>query len=173
MQQTVHSFKPDELDRYRHDPSLPQLVDCRSSGEYAAGHLPGSINIPVEELGARMHDIDTARPVVFICASGRRAAAAADLVAAGTPVAVLEGGTNAWAGSGRELVRTGASAWALERQVRLVAGSIVALGGIASFFDPRWGGVPVFVGLGLTFAAVTNTCAMGELLMLLPWNRRR
>jgi rhodanese-related sulfurtransferase len=172
MDPITHFVHPDELERYRHD-AAPQLIDCRSPGEFAAGHIPGSVNIPLEEIGARTHDIDTARPVVFICASGRRATAAAERIASGTPVAVLEGGVTTWAGSGRELIVTAASTWALERQVRLAAGSIAALGAIAGLFDPRWATVPIFIGLGLTVAALTNTCAMGTLLMRMPWNRRR
>jgi rhodanese-related sulfurtransferase len=173
MNQTVQTFGPDQLDRFRHDPSLPQLIDCRSAGEFAAGHVPGSLNIPVEELPSRLHDIDPSRPVVFICASGRRARVAADLVAGGTPVSVLDGGVNAWKGSGREVIVNAPSTWAIERQVRLIAGSFAALGGIGAFFNPAWAALPVFIGLGLTFAAVTNTCAMGEVLMQMPWNRRR
>jgi Protein of unknown function (DUF2892) len=110
---------------------------------------------------------------VFICASGARAAAASRLVGPETPVAVLDGGTRAWAASGRELVATAASTWSLERQVRLIAGSTAAAGGIGSFLDVRWAALPVLIGLGLAFAAVTNTCAIGELLMRMPWNRRQ
>jgi rhodanese-related sulfurtransferase len=173
MTQEIQSLRPDELDHYGDDGLLPQLIDCRSAGEFAAGHVPGSVNIPVEELGARRHDIDPGRPVVFICASGRRARTAADLITSGTAVAVLDGGIKAWAGSGRELIVNAASTWSLERQVRLVAGSLVALGGIGSFQDIRLAVVPVLIGLGLTFAAVTNTCTLGEALMRMPWNRRR
>lgn len=171
MTQCVVQISPDELDRSLHDQVPPQLIDCRSPGEFAAGHIPGSINIPAEELGPRAHDIDGSRPIVFVCASGSRAASAAAHV--GSAVAVLEGGTNAWAATGRELVVNAASTWSLERQVRLVAGSLAALGGLAGLLDPRWAAVPILVGLGLTFAAVTNTCAMASVLMRMPWNRRR
>ena len=173
MKQWLVHVRPDELDRSLHDRVPPQLIDCRSPGEFAAGHIPGSINIPAEELGPRAHDIDASRPIVFVCASGSRAASAAELVGTGAAVAVLEGGTNAWAATGRELVVNAASTWSLERQVRLAAGSLAALGGLAGLVDPRWATVPILVGLGLTFAAVTNTCAMASVLMRMPWNRRR
>lgn len=168
---TLHSvIHPRDIDATSHD--RPQLIDCRSSGEFASGHIPGSINIPLEELRARMGDIDASRPVVFVCASGRRARAAADLVATGTPVSVLDGGVQAWTADGRRLVVNAASTWSIERQVRLAAGSIVALAAAGSLLDPRWTTVPILVGLGLTFAALTNTCAVGSLLMRMPWNRR-
>lgn len=173
MTNAVHTIRPDELDRYRQDGPLPQLVDCRSPAEFAAGHVPGSVNIPLEQLDAWRHDIDPGRPVVFICASGRRAAAAADLIARGTPVKVLDGGIRAWAASGHEVITNAPSSWSLERQVRFVAGSIVALGGLGTFIDVRVAMVPVLVGVGLALAAVTNTCAMGEVLMRMPWNRRQ
>jgi rhodanese-related sulfurtransferase len=173
MSRIIGVIPPEHVMQLPHDVQPPQLVDCRSAGEFAAGHIPGSVNIPVEELDSRRHDIDPQRPVVFVCASGRRATAAAELLAGGTTVAVLEGGVKAWAARGGELVASTASTWALERQVRLVAGSIAAAGGAAALFDARWALVPILIGTGLVVAALTNTCAMASLLMQLPWNRRR
>ena len=173
MSQLIGVIPPEHVMRLPHDVQSPQLVDCRSAGEFAAGHIPGSVNIPVEELDSRRHDIDPQRPVVFVCASGRRAIAAAELLAGGTTVAVLEGGVKAWAAGGGELVASAASTWALERQVRFVAGSIAAAGGAAALFEVRWALVPILIGTGLVVAALTNTCAMASLLMQMPWNRRR
>lgn len=57
-------------------PALKQqgalLVDVRSAAEFASGNAPGSINIPLQELGSRLKEIPTSVPVVFCCASGSR-----------------------------------------------------------------------------------------------------
>jgi phage shock protein E len=53
------------------------LVDVRTPGEYAAGHLEGAVNIPVDQLDRRAGEIGPKdRPVVVYCASGSRSAAA-------------------------------------------------------------------------------------------------
>jgi hypothetical protein len=60
----------------------------------------------------------------------------------------------------------------LERQVRIAAGFLVALGSLLGFFvDPRLGFLSTFVGCGLMFAGVTDTCGMGMMLAKMPWNR--
>jgi rhodanese-related sulfurtransferase len=48
------------------------LVDVRSAAEFAAGHAPGSVNIPLPELGGRLSEIPRSAPVVVCCASGTR-----------------------------------------------------------------------------------------------------
>jgi hypothetical protein len=64
--------------------------------------------------------------------------------------------------------------WALERQVRLIAGLLVAVGSLlALLVDNRWAYLSGFVGLGLTFAGLTDFCAMAILLQKMPWNRAR
>ncbi len=50
-----------------------QVVDVRSSAEYAGGHVAGSLNIPVDQLQARVAELDPAVPVLLCCASGARA----------------------------------------------------------------------------------------------------
>ena len=48
------------------------LVDVRSAAEFASGSAPGSINIPLQELGSRLKEIPASTPVVLCCASGTR-----------------------------------------------------------------------------------------------------
>ena len=48
------------------------LVDVRSAAEFASGHAPGTINIPLQELGSRLGEIPKSAPIVVCCASGTR-----------------------------------------------------------------------------------------------------
>ena len=61
----------------------------------------------------------------------------------------------------------------MDRQVRLVAGSISLVGILLSIFVPKAKWVAGGVATGLTFSAVSNTCAMGNALGKLPYNRGR
>lgn len=53
-----------------------QMVDVRSPAEFAGGHAPGSVNIPLPELDQRMQELDRGRWVIVCCASGTRSALA-------------------------------------------------------------------------------------------------
>jgi adenylyltransferase/sulfurtransferase len=77
----------------------PLLVDVREEREYAAGHLTGSVNIPLNDLAARLKELPEDPTVVFICRSGRRSQAACEISARGgiQSVSNLEGGLVAWA----------------------------------------------------------------------------
>ena len=78
------------------------LVDVREAGEYAAGHVPGALLVPMGHLASRMGELDPTRPVHVICASGNRSAAMTDLlVANGFDAFSVAGGTRAWVESGR------------------------------------------------------------------------
>ncbi|WP_229402330.1 rhodanese-like domain-containing protein [Micromonospora okii] len=152
----------------------PRLLDVRTPGEFEAVHIPGAYNVPLDQLREnagrlREHLGDEA---VFVCRSGARATQAAQaLAAAGLPhPRVLDGGMLAWQATGASVDR-GRPRWDLERQVRLVAGSIVLAGVVGSVFVPGLKWVAGAVGGGLTVAALTDTCAMGMLLSKLPYNR--
>jgi rhodanese-related sulfurtransferase len=57
------------------------LVDVRSPQEYSSGHIPGALNIPVQQLADRMRELgETSRPVVVYCASGMRSASARSML---------------------------------------------------------------------------------------------
>ena len=84
---------------------------------------------------------------------------------------VLTGGVPGFAAAGGAVVK-GKDRWDLERQVRLVAGSLVVLGLAGGrFVSPKIRTLAGVIGTGLTFSAATNTCAMGMMLGKLPYNR--
>lgn len=149
-----------------------QLVDVRSAGEYAAGHVPQATNIPLEQIEARLGDFGKSR-VAVLCQSGTRAGMACEILRSHHDDLILvEGGTSAWQKAGLPVVKTAASAWSLERQVRAIAGALVLIGTTLSLaVAPGWIYLAMFVGLGLTFAGITNICGMALLLAKLPWNK--
>jgi len=70
------------------------LVDVRTPSEYASGHVPGAVNIPMEQIEARMEDLGRGAPIVLICQSDGRAQLTARLLeGCGSQVTVLDGGT--------------------------------------------------------------------------------
>ncbi|MDT0527776.1 rhodanese-like domain-containing protein [Micromonospora sp. DSM 115977] len=152
----------------------PRMLDVRTPAEFGTAHVPGAHNVPLDVL--REHREELRRhldgTVVLICRSGARAARAGQALAGvGLPdLRILDGGMTAWQAA-RGPVRRGTPRWELERQVRLVAGSIVLLSVLGSVFVPGLKWVAGLIGAGLTFAAVTDTCAMGMLLGRLPYNR--
>ena len=152
----------------------PQLVDVRESLEFAAGRIAGARSVPLADVGRRATELDRARPVVCVCRSGKRSAQAAEtLTALGfAHVQQLEGGLSAWEQAGLPVEKDADAPWALERQVRFVAGSLVLTGLGVSLVWPPAIGLSWFVGAGLMFAAVIDWCGMGLLLAMMPWNRQ-
>jgi rhodanese-related sulfurtransferase len=159
----------------RTHPSTPALlVDVRSGSEFASGHIPGAINIPMDQIESRLDDLDHNLPIVLICQSGKRARMTAGLLEpCQRQIAVLDGGTKAWVHAGLPVVASVKTRWSLERQVRLGAGLLVLTGVILALTgNPRWIFLSGFIGLGLTFAGLTDLCPMAIMLEKMPWNRR-
>ncbi|MET7808823.1 rhodanese-like domain-containing protein [Micromonospora chersina] len=152
----------------------PRLLDVRTPAEFETSHIPGSYNVPLDLLKEHREELRNHldEDVVLVCRSGARATQAEQALAGvGLPnLKVLDGGIMAWQAANAPIKR-GAPRWDLERQVRLVAGSIVLASVLGSVFVPQLKWVAGFIGAGLTFAAVTNTCAMGMMLGKLPYNR--
>jgi rhodanese-related sulfurtransferase len=176
---TTTSTEPRRLDaatlRERLDTTeAPRVLDVRTPAEFETAHIPGAYNVPLDTL--REHRGELRRhldeDVVLVCRSGARAAQAEQALSeAGLPgLRVLDGGMLSWQASGAPVNR-GRQTWELERQVRLVAGSVVAASVLASAAVPRLKWVAGAIGTGLTVAAVTDTCAMGMALAKMPWNR--
>ena len=151
-----------------------QLIDVRSGSEFASGHIPGAVNIPMVQIEARLDDLRPRDPIILVCQTGKRARMTADLLEpCQRQISVLEGGTSAWIQAGLPVVTSVKTRWSLERQVRLGAGLLVLAGAALAFtVDANWLFLSAFVGLGLTFAGLTDICPMAEILAKMPWNGR-
>jgi len=153
-----------------------ELIDVRTPVEFREMHVSFARNVPLDQLQAANLETGrtgSARPLYVICRSGNRGKQACEkLVAAGyTNVANVEGGTLAWDQAGLPVVR-GKKTISLERQVRIAAGSLALVGSVlGAFVSPYWIALAAFVGAGLIFAGITDTCGMGLLLAKMPWNR--
>jgi len=155
-------------------PAPPRVLDVRTPGEFETAHIAGAYNVPLDLLREHRDEITKHldEEVVLVCRSGQRAAQAEEtLRAAGLGnVHILDGGIVAWEAEGFAVNR-GVQRWDLERQVRLVAGSIVLTSILGSILAPKLKWVAAAIGGGLTLASLTNTCAMGMALSKLPYNR--
>ena len=163
-----------QLHELRAADPLVRILDVRTGGEFESVHIPGSFNVPLDTLGEHVIDLaDISHPVVLVCQSGGRASQAHDTIkAAGKDtIHILEGGIGAWQETGGEVAVGATQRWAMDRQVRLVAGSMVVAGVAASVLAPKAKWLAAGVGSGLVFSAVSNTCAMANVLSKLPYNR--
>jgi rhodanese-related sulfurtransferase len=152
-----------------------RLLDVRTSGEFEGGHIEGSYNVPLDTLAEHAAELrEVTDPVVLVCRGGNRARQAEQVLRDSGMKAlhVLDGGMTAWQGAGYPVRQTGRQRWALDRQVRLVAGVIVLTGVILSVtVSPAFVLLAGFMGAGLTFSAVADWCGLAMLLARLPYNR--
>jgi rhodanese-related sulfurtransferase len=155
------------------------LIDVRTPAEFREVHATIARNVPLESLNAEavMQDRNGSsdEPLYVICRSGNRSKTACEkLVKAGySNIVNVEGGTSAWEQAGLPLVR-GKKTISLERQVRIAAGFLALVGAVLGYFvHPAFIGLSAFVGAGLMFAGITDTCGMAMVLAKMPWNQVR
>jgi rhodanese-related sulfurtransferase len=169
---SVATISPRELAALIDRGDVTEVIDVRTPAEFREVHVPQARNVPLDSVNRDVAS-ETTHPTYFICQGGGRSAKACQkLIDAGnTNVVSVDGGTKAWADAGFPVVR-GKKTISLERQVRIAAGSLVLLGVIFAWFvHPYLIGISAFVGAGLVFAGVTDTCGMGMLLARMPWNK--
>ena len=170
----VATISPRDLSKKIESGEVRELIDVRTPAEFREVHATIARNVPLDQLtpevipsGARE------QPVYVVCKGGSRSAMACrKLSDAGVGnVISVDGGTEAWEAAGLPVVR-GKKAISLERQVRIAAGTLVLIGAVAGYFGhPYFIGLSAFVGAGLVFAGVTDTCGMAMLLARMPWNK--
>lgn len=157
---------------YQSDPNI-HVVDVRSPAEYETVHATMAQSAPLEKIDDFLgNQSDRQSPIYMICKMGGRSSQACEkLVSAGhTNVHNVAGGTEAWVAAGLPVVR-GQQTMAIDRQVRILAGSLVALGAALSWFHPAFVLLSAFIGCGLVFSGVTDTCGMAAVIAKMPWNQ--
>jgi rhodanese-related sulfurtransferase len=174
---TIPTISPKELEELRRQGKPVDLIDVRTPVEFREVHAEVARLVPLDSLDPKA--VMDARggsgeePLYVICRTGNRAKMACERFhsAGFSNVVNVEGGTIAWEQSGLPVVR-GKKAISLERQVRIAAGTLVVLGtALGAFVHPGFLILSGFVGAGLVFAGVTDTCGMGMLLAKMPWNQ--
>ena len=173
---SIAVIKPQQLADLCKDGKKIDLIDVRTPVEYREVHLEIARNAPLDQLDPaalmQSRNGSTNEPLYVICRSGSRGQQGCEkfLKAGFSNVVNVEGGTLACVEAGLAVVR-GKKAVSLERQVRIAAGSLVVLGAALSFVHPAFVGLSAFVGAGLVFAGITDTCGMGMILARMPWNQ--
>jgi rhodanese-related sulfurtransferase len=151
------------------------LVDVRETAEHVGEHIPGSILLPLSKFDPAQIPCEPDKKLVLYCRSGNRSQQAAQklLVAGFTDVTHLNWGIGDWKEQGLPTKVNKNAPISLMRQVQIVAGSLVFTGTmLGAFVSPAFLILSGFVGAGLMFAGITDTCAMAMLLAKLPYNQR-
>ena len=156
------------------DPNI-RYLDVRSVMEFNEVHINDSINVPIDTLMRSIDELSrSGKSYIVLCRTGNRSPMAADmLIQSGIQsVKILDGGVIQWQKEKLPVIK-GVGGVSLERQVRIIAGSLILTGIILSnVVNPWFLGVSIFVCCGLIYAGLTDNCLMGMLLMRLPYNKK-
>jgi rhodanese-related sulfurtransferase len=155
-------------------PADAVVVDVREYVEFASGHIEGARLAPLGDVEEVAEVWSRNQALVLVCKAGGRAERARQRLAAKgfEELMVLEGGMDRWKIEGRSIVKERRQPWAIERQVRIAAGSLVLITlALALTVSKLWLIGTSLVGAGLVFAGVSDICVMASVLGKLPWNR--
>jgi rhodanese-related sulfurtransferase len=173
---TTKTISPRELQNKHEAGESVKLIDVRTPVEFRETHVEFAHNEPLDQVDpsgvVEKHECSD-QPLYVMCRSGNRAQQAIDKFhkAGYENVINVDGGMLKWEEEGQPVIR-GKKAISLERQVRIVAGSIVFIGAMLGYFvNPAWVFLSAFIGAGLVFAGITDTCGMGMMLAKMPWNQ--
>jgi rhodanese-related sulfurtransferase len=173
---SINTISLNDFQRLLQSGGQLNILDVRTPAEFARVHAVGARCVPLDGLDPAAIAAARSGPddaIYVICHSGARAANACERFqqAGVAEVYSIEGGTAAWERAGLPVEKGKRGAISLERQVRIVAGSLVLIGSILAWTVHRdFLVIPAFVGAGLAFAGITDLCGMGMLLAKLPWN---
>ncbi|MEI8348992.1 MAG: MBL fold metallo-hydrolase [Candidatus Omnitrophota bacterium] len=172
---SLEMISPRNAQELRVKDASVKFLDVRSALEFTQVHIKDSVNVPIDLLTAKLNELSNQKQTYIVfCRTGNRSPMAADmLMQSGIhPVKIMSGGITRWQKEKLPVIK-GEGGMSLERQVRAIAGSLVLLGILLSWFIHPWFiGISIFVACGLMYAGLTDNCLMGMLLMKLPYNKK-
>jgi rhodanese-related sulfurtransferase len=182
MQHSIKTISATEFKKViQAEDKKPPIIDVRTAAEVESQSLEGSAHFPLQDINCEKiktylleQGHDPEQPIYMLCASGQRATRAAEQLKddLDCPLVIIEGGIGALTAAGISIQQGSGKTISLERQVRITAGSLVVVGVIlGSLLNPGFYAIAAFVGAGLVFAGITDSCAMAMLLARMPWNR--
>ena len=171
----VATITPAELFQIVNSGREVEILDVRTPAEYEQVKIPGSINVPLNQLDVheymRRRKRAADEPVYVLCKGGVRARTACErFLEAGYPnVVLIEGGIMSWESCGFPVERQVPN---VEHQVRLVVGALNLIGvALGAFVNPWFLLISAFLGCGLIYAGLTGKCPMADVIARMPWNR--
>lgn len=150
------------------------IIDVRGPDEHAKEHIPGSINIPVDQLQKTDWSSFKDKTLLVHCRSGNRTTMAQPIIETipAKRIYCLSGGIEQWKRCAQETVCDPKAPLPIMQQVQIVVGILIVAGVIlAILISPYFLLLDLFVGLGLLLAGITGFCGMARVLMLLPYNK--
>ena len=158
------------------DPAQTVLLDVRSPAEFDSVRAKPAVLLSLPELSSSDLSSFQGKKVLCICKAGGRSRQAADLLLQKglNNVSSVAGGTDAWVQQNLPFLRGESKVISMERQVRIAAGSLVALGTVLGLVaSSKFFALPLFVGMGLVYSGISDTCGMAVVLSRMPWNSSR
>lgn len=152
------------------------IIDIRSPTEYQYEHIEGAINMTPNDLAA-LSTIDYHDKIaLFHSNTGNRTILNEKLIdqTSFKEKYCLASGLSGWKAANLPTVRPTSAPIDMNRQIQIIAGSLVILGiGLSHLFSPYFIIVSLIPGLGLLISGLTGFCGMAILLQKMPWNRRK
>ena len=151
-----------------------KILDVRRPDEYKAVRAMPSINIPLDSIASQVAQLAGDTKWIVSCRSGARATTAAGILQSSglQNFCVAKESLNGWLKQNYPVIREKVPV-SLERQVRAIAGGMVIVGTLLAIFVSKWFLIiPLWVGCGLFYAGITDSCMMGMMLMKLPYNKK-
>ena len=159
------------------------VIDLRTPAEVEKERLEDCHCIPVHEINTenvksllQEKGKNSSETIYLLCQSGKRAEMATQKLATDDELktVILHGGLNAIKSEGETTITSKRKVIPLERQVRITAGALVLTGIVLGFaVNPSLFYLSAFVGAGLVFSGITDTCPMAMLIARMPWNQSR